>query len=128
MLLTNTKMHEYIDSLSQCLDCTGILGYAIARNYRKLQEEAADYLQMYNNAIMKFGEETTLPDGSKTYTLNIQSEQYAKFIAEIEPLSTVEHNVAIMCVPYKEAINKLSAKQILSLDFMLRDQSSIVDL
>lgn len=119
MRLTNNDMYKYICTLSECMETTGLLGYAIARNYRKLLDAAKEYLEAYQKTLEKYGAEDT----NGELRLDCKSENFQKFIDEITPLSRIEHNVEIMQVPIKESIGQLSAKQIVDLDFMLSEAS-----
>lgn len=126
MLLTNTRMHQYIDALNSHLNCSGILGYGIARNLRRLSDAAAEYLGIYNAAFAKYGKEVTV-DGIDGLQLLPGTPEFDAFFAEIQPYSHIEHEVDIFQLPLKEAIGQLDAQGMMDLSFMLVDTDAVGD-
>lgn len=126
MLLTNTRMHQYIDALNSHLNCSGILGYGIARNLRRLSDAAAEYLGIYNAAFAKYGKKVTV-DGIDGLQLLPGTPEFDAFFAEIRPYSHIEHDVEIFQLPLKEAIGQLDAQGMMDLSFMLVDTDAVGD-
>lgn len=124
-VFTNTEMHMLLDTLNNCTHCTGLLGYGIARNIRLIQDASQDYLKIYGDALSRFGEVVETPTDvgfSKQFSINPSSPKFDEFISEVEPIAHVKHNVDVFCVPYSEAMNQLTAEQMLQLDWMLTDE------
>lgn len=124
MLLTNTKMHQYIDALNSHLNCGGILGYGIARNLRRLSDAAAEYISIYNASFAKYGKKVSV-DGIDGLQLLPGTPEFESFFAEIQPYSHIEHDVEIFQLPLKEAIGQLDAQGMMDLAFMLVDTDAM---
>lgn len=124
MKVSNTVMHMHLGQLEKVIQCKGLLGYAIARNYRKIQEAVQDYLNVYSAALEQFGDtvEVETPNGM-TQTLSIQpdSPNFEAFMQEIEPIAHIELDVDILQVPYSAAMDQLTAEQMLQLEWMLKE-------
>lgn len=90
MKFTNEGMVQAIDILST-LSETGVLGYAIARNLRKLREEAKDYIAIRSAAVQKYGVQV---DDGKAYEIK-GSENVKNFREELGDLPNVEVDVDI---------------------------------
>lgn len=116
--VTNTQAHAYCDVLSKHLQCTGLLGYGIARNMHKLQDAAREYIEMYSELYAKYA--VRQPDGTMYLDPN-NDEIISAFNSELEPIAFIEQEVDIFMVPMKEAIGQLTAGDMLDLDFMLID-------
>lgn len=117
MKLTNKKMDECYLALNNISEkTTGKLGYAIARNLRKLSEELVEYQSFKDKIICKYGVEI---DG--TYSIQIGSEAFEKYINEMKEYMTIEHDVQIFTVTEDEVLNSdLNAKEMLAIDFMIQ--------
>lgn len=123
MLLANTAMHKYLDVLSTCGECTGVLGYAVARNKRKISETIKEYLLFYNKTLEKYGEPVFDEHGNVSgYKMDPKSPNYMDFIQEITPVAHIEEEVDIYKVPMIEAAKQLNAKTLEELYFMLEDK------
>ena len=119
MKLSNRKMDECFNALNNISEKTsGKLGYAIARNIRKLSEELVEYHSLRDKAIYKFG--TQGSDG--TYSIQIGSEAYDSYIEEIKEYMNIEHDVQIFTVTEEEVLKSdLNAKEMLAIDFMIQE-------
>ena len=126
MKISNTQMHLYLDTLNEMSFCTGKLGYAIVRNTRLLREQCQDYLKMYEQALVQYGEvvrtetQTGYVEG---YSMSPDSPNLNAFVETVQPLAEIEHEVDLYTLPYEDAMNQLTAAQMLQLDFMLVESS-----
>lgn len=118
MKLTNQKMDDCYNALNNISErTTGRLGYAIARNLRKLSEELVEYQSLKDKAICKYGQEA---DG--TYSIQIGSEAFENYINEMKEYMNIEHDVQIFTVTEDEVLSSdLNAKEMLAIDFMIQD-------
>ena len=119
MRLTNKKMDEYFTALSNMSEkATGRLGYAIARNLRKLSEELVEYQTLKDKAINKYGE--VGDDGVARIRIDPDSEAFKSFTEDMKEYMDIEHDVQVFTVSEDEVINSpLNAKEMLSIDFMI---------
>lgn len=113
-------MHEYTDILSKYMECTGLFGYAVAKNYRTLTNALTDYFKFYDKMLEKYGTKVIVPNSNRpTYKLEKGSEAMKCFIEELTPISVVVQNVDILQIPYGADMKDLTGEQLLSLDFMI---------
>ena len=119
MKLTNKKMDEYFMALSNMSEkATGRLGYAIARNLRKLSEELVEYQTLKDKAINKYGE--VGEDGVARIKVDPTSEVFQSFTEDMKEYVDIEHDVQIFTVSEDEVVNStLNAKEMLAIDFMI---------
>lgn len=121
MKLTNKQMDEYyfaLDKLSE--KATGRLGYAVARNLRKLSEELVEYQSLKDKAIEKHGEKGD--DGVSR--IKIGSDEYKLYLTEMKEYMEIQHDVPIFFVKESDLMNSdLNAKEMLSIDFMIGKES-----
>lgn len=119
MKLTNKKMDEYFLALSKMSEkATGRLGYAIARNLRKLSEELVEYQALKDKAINKYGE--IGENGIATIKVDPNSEAFKSFTEDMKEYMDIEHDVQIFMVSEEEVVNSpLNAKEMLAIDFMI---------
>lgn len=93
MRMSNAKMEQYIDVMSGLTE-TGKLGYAIARNTRKLKEAAKDYLKIKGDLLQKYG---VMSNDGKRFV--VSGDNFPKFISELGDIPDIEHDVDIFQVP-----------------------------
>ena len=92
MKMTNDKIFASVQVLSQ-LDEKGKLGYAIARNLRKLNDAGKEYFEKRDELIQKYGKPI---NGGNNFSF---SEKNAKaFNKELEEYAMIEHEVDVMTV------------------------------
>lgn len=125
MLLTNTEMHRRLMMLSKYTACGGTVGYAIARNSRRLRDACQEYLNLYKVGLDKYGEIVEGPNGEPQRAIAYTSAHVQQFIAELEPYAHIKHEVEVFQVPMSEAIGQLTAQGMLDLDFMLVDTDEV---
>ena len=124
MLLSNFKMEQLINSLKPFLDRTDIIGYAAARNSRRLSDQTVEYFMKRDELIMKYGKREL--DGNHKETgrsvLNQTDPNFSRFVDEITPIGEIEHEVDIYKVPFEKAIDNLSGTELLSIDWMFEEE------
>ena len=117
MKLTNKQMDDYFQRLSTISEKTrGKLGYAIARNLRKLSEELVEYQNLKDKTITKYG----VADEDGVSKILIGSEEYEKFLEDMKEFMDIQHDVQLFFVSEEEVINSdLNGKEMLAIDFMV---------
>lgn len=118
--LSNNIMHQYLDALVPLLELKGVVGYAAARNYRILKDAATEYLTMNQELIMKYGAPIEDEQG-QGYRVAPGDENWDKYVSEITPLATIEHEVDLFTITYQQAMEHLTGQQLLNVEFMLID-------
>lgn len=120
--LTNERALSLIKTCEKHLDDRGLLGYACARNARRLTDATLEYEQRRNNAIKEHGHEVKNDEGEVvSYGIDPTDEGWAAFVEEVSAISGVESEVDVTTVPPSEVIGKLSGAEILEIDWMLGD-------
>lgn len=121
MKLSNYEIEQRLADLQPLLDHVDIVGYAAAKNSRKLQAEFEEYDNFRSDLVKKYGKPEVDAKGNETGNISISpdSENFDKFLAELTPLSKIEHEVDIFKVPEQDVIGLISGKEILAIDWML---------
>lgn len=117
---TNKEIFDYISSITQELmqKATGKVAYALAYNLRKMQSELKEYMEFRNNVITKYSKE--LEDGN--FGIDIKSEEYEKFIKEMESYDNITHFIELIEVNINDLTNsKLNAEEMFMINFMIGD-------
>ena len=129
MKISNVVALAYIQTLQEFLDRTDILGYAAARNIRKLTDATIEYNKCRNELIVKYGVPLKDENGNLTgqYEIRFDSPNFKEFSEQIENFDTIEHDIEIMTIPYSDVFEKLTGSQILSIDWMLKDSDKPID-
>ena len=91
MKLTNGNMWESIQILTKVNE-TGKLGYACARNLRKLIDANKEYMEVRDKLLAKYGK----PEEQGRYSF--EPEQAQKFMEELQEYSNIEHDVDVFQV------------------------------
>lgn len=122
----NSQMVEMLMTLRPMLKRTDKIGYAAARNHRRLSECLTEYERFRNGLIEKYGERCKDENGNDlpTITLKITSPNFKMFDDELAPFNEMEHEVEIFELPYDEVIGVLSGEEILAVDWMLVDEEA----
>lgn len=123
MKISNINALIYIEILKEYLDRNDIIGYAAARNIRKLTDATIEYVRCRDKLIIEFGIPEEDENGNKTgrHSISTDSPNFSNFNSEINKFNNIEHDVDIMFVNYSEVIGKLTGSQILDIDWMLKD-------
>lgn len=121
MKLTNDKIFAGIQIL-EGLHETGKLGYACARNLRKLRDAGKEFIDKRDELIMKYGEEQ---DNGKFI---IPHEKISALNAEISEYSEIEHEVDIMQVsPDVFCSGSLDSQAMYKLDWMVEEPEPLAE-
>ena len=114
MLMSNDKIFSSVQVLSG-LEEKGKLGYAIARNLRKLNDAGKEYFEKRDELIRKYGKPNG-NGGSYTFT-----EKNAKaFNKELEEYAVIEHEVDVMTVSEEVFCSgTLTSQMMYDLDWMV---------
>ena len=125
MILSNKEIEIMIEQLKPLLKQKNKVGYVAARNTRVLLTESTEYFSIRNDLINKFGKQDVDADGNplQTISINAGSEEFKQFNEEIMEYMDIEHDVPIMKMKYSEVIGILSGEEILSIDWMLEDDT-----
>lgn len=115
MKMTNEQMLNSLSVLSK-LEEKGVLGFAIARNVKKLAEECKEYSEKRDELLQKFGVDI----GNNQYQL--VPDKVADFIEALRPYGELEVDVAVMTVSQDVFCSgNLTSSQMLILDWMVEE-------
>lgn len=120
MKLTNLEMLNYLNALNQISDKVyGKLGYAVARNIRKLANELVEFEQIRYETFYKYA----ILNSDNEYELKANTLAYQEFINEIHEIAMIVHKVDIYKIEPDIVIeSELSAKEVNNLVFMIKDK------
>ena len=115
MKMKNEQMLNSIAILSN-LEEKGVLGFAIAKNLKKLTEECREYAEKREELLQKFGTDV----GNGRYEIN--PDKVMNFIEALRPYGELEVDVAVMTVS-QEAFcgGNLTSQQMFALDWMVEE-------
>ena len=115
MKMSNEQMWEGIQALS-CVKETGKLGYACARNLRRLMDACKEYIEVRDRLMMEYG--TPQGDGRFTFEQN-KAQAFAEAIREY---ATIEHEVDVFQVDEDTFCSgTLTTKEMYALDWMVKE-------
>lgn len=119
MELTNIKMTNYLDSLCKISrKAKGKLGYAVARNIRKISDELVEYENLKNDHIRKHGEKTENGD----YVIHKDTDAFVAFLEDMQEFAYISHDVDIYMIDAEEIEKSdLTADEILNIEFMIAE-------
>lgn len=121
--LTNGECVTMIASCERWMDDNGMLGYACARNARRLQDASVEFIDIKNRAIKDFGREVLNESGAVTaYTIDPGTEAFKLFNERVEPFAKLECEVEIMMIPATEVIGKMTGRESLEIDWMISEE------
>ena len=113
MKMTNEQMFNSLVILSK-LEETGMLGFAIARNRKKLTEECKEYAEKRDELLKKYGTDV----GNGQYQLT--NDMAADFAEELMPYAELEFDVSVMTVSQDVFCSgSLTSSQMFALDWMV---------
>lgn len=120
---TNGQLFNMMSELEAHLDKKDIIGYACARNYRKISLEIEDFIRKREELFMKYGSKDVDDNGNflGSYSIDQNSEELKLFKEEIGKYVDLECEVDIMMVKFTDAIGVLSGRELIGLDFMFED-------
>lgn len=125
-VLKNAVMVDMLLQLKPFLARRDKIGYAAARNHRRLAECLTEYERFRNSLIEKYGEQDQDEEGNtlNTISISLNSPNFKMFADELSPYNDMEHEVELMTLPYSEAIGVLTGEEILAIDWMLVDEDA----
>lgn len=113
MKFTNEQMFQNIIAMHG-LHETGRLGYAIARNLRKMTDAAKEYLDIRERVLSKYGTD----QGDGRYL--VLQENADAFRNELNEYATIEHDVDVFHVTENEFVSgNMDSEQMFMLDWMV---------
>ena len=116
MKFTNEQMLNSLVILAK-LEEKGMLGFAIAKNRKKLAEECKEYSEKRDELLKEFGEDI----GNGQYQL--APDKVADFLAALKPYSELEVDVAVMTVSQDVFCSgSLTSSQMFALDWMVKEE------
>lgn len=121
MILTNAQMFDSIEVLAQAKDETGLLGYAVAVNLRKLSQvaEVAEFARKRDELLAAHGAQ--VPGAPTRY--NLQGAAAAAFYEALEPFAKIETDVAVLQVPPDVFYSgNLTSGQMYALAWMVKEE------
>lgn len=120
MKLTNIEMSNNLNSLRQISNkVTGKLGYAVARNIRKITDELIEFENLRFEHIRKYG----MDNGHGEYIVKKDTDAYDKFIVDMQEYAMISHVVDIYMIEPDEIFKSdLTADEITSIDFMINEE------
>ena len=118
MKMTNGEMWDSIQTLSAVKE-TGKLGYACARNLRKLMGEAREFMDTRDRLLAEYGED----QGNGKFV--IPPEKVAAFTADLSEYSAIEHEVGVMTVSEDVFCSGgLTTKEMYALGWMVKEDGN----
>ena len=120
MKLTNIEMSNYLNSLNQISSkVKGKLGYAVARNIRKISNELIEFENIRLEHIYKYG---TKNDNGDCF-IKKDTEEYNKFLTDMQEYAAITHDVDIYMINAEEIFKSdLTADEITTIDFMINHE------
>ena len=120
MKLTNIEMSNYLNSLNQISGkVKGKLGYAVARNIRKISNELIEFENIRLEHIYKYG---TKNDNGDCF-IKKDTEEYNKFLTDMQEYAAITHDVDIYMINAEEIFKSdLTADEITTIDFMINHE------
>lgn len=124
--LTNYEMEKACEILDKFLDRTDILGYAAARNIRRLHEASVDHEKRKNDLLNEYGKPIYDDNGNDTgqRKIGIDDENYDKVLNQLNVSGNIEHTITIFSISYGDILNlsdPLTGREIMDLEWMLID-------
>jgi len=126
MNMSNFLMEDYINVLSNFLDRKDVIGYAAARNYRRLADASLDYSKIKSDLLTEYGSPLKDENGNDTNTMaiNRSDPNFDEVKSKLELSGNIRHDVTIFTITYEDVINELTGNEILQLDWMIEEASS----
>lgn len=121
MKMTNAQMFDSIPVLQQASGETGLLGYAVSVNLRKLSTvpELVEYSSKRDELLAQHG---TDAGGGK---FNLTAEEAAAFYKALQPFGQIETEVAVMqVVPEVFYGGSLTSGQMFALAWMVKEENN----
>ena len=119
MKLTNIEMSNHLNSLNQISNkAKGKLGYAVARNIRKISDELIEFENIRLEHIRKYG--TANENGE--CVIKKDTEEYCKFITDMQEFANISHDVDIFMINADIVMESdLTAEEMIKIEFMINE-------
>lgn len=119
MKLTNIEMSQHIKSLQDISSkVKGKLGYAVARNIRKISDELIEFENIRLEHIRKYGTD----NGNGECVIKKDTEEYDRFLTDMQEYATISHDVDIYAVDAEIVMESdLTADEINMIYFMIKE-------
>ena len=118
MKMTNSQMFDSLQVLTQ-VEEQGVLGYAIARNRRKLADELQEYLAKRDELLQEYGTD----DGEGRFSFTHEAAQ--AFSAALRPYADMEIDVALHQVSAADFCSgSLTSSQMFALEWMVKEDEA----
>ncbi|MCD8126184.1 MAG: hypothetical protein LUD82_01515 [Clostridiales bacterium] len=117
MKLSNNEMAQATETMSGLKE-KGKLGYAIARNTRKLRDAAKEYLELRNTLFQKYGHSV----GGNRFV--VDKDKLPDFLEELnaDGIPAIEHEVDVYQVDEDTFISgSLDSQQMAQLFWMVKE-------
>ena len=115
MILTNAQMYDSLQILAHAEE-RGVLGFAIARNRRKLAEELREFMAKRDELLAEYGTE----ESAGAYKLTPEAAQ--AFSTALRPYAEMTADVAVYQITAAEFCSGgLTSSQMLVLDWMVKE-------
>lgn len=126
---TNAQLFNFIRNASTCMHATGIVGFVLMHNYKKIYAILEDYNDKRNEVIQKYG----VPQDNGTYTIdNVDSLRKASL--ELHDYDIIKHDVDIIKVPEDRLVDSgLTTSEMMAISWMVESMPddtirSVLDL
>ena len=118
---TNSEMYEMFSALAELSETsTGIFGYAVARNMRRLEGYAVDFARLRDDLIRKYGDED---NGTGTYSIPADSPVLSAFVKELEPIAKMENDVEIVKILPSDVPETFTGAQMYKIMWMIAEEA-----
>lgn len=119
MKLTNIEMSNHLNSLNQISSkVKGKLGYAVARNIRKISNELIEFENIRLEHIRKYGTE----NDNGECVIKKDTTEYNQFLIDMQEYATISHDVDIYIIDAEFVMESdLTANEINTIYFMIKE-------
>lgn len=119
MKLTNIEMSNYLNSLQQVSNkVKGKLGYAVARNIRKISDELIEFENIRLEHIRKYGTD----NGNGECVIKKDTSEYNQFLTDMQEYATISHDVDIYTVDAEIVMESdLTADEMNMIYFIIKE-------
>ena len=119
MKLTNIEMSQHIKSLQQISNkVKGKLGYAVARNIRKISDELIEFENIRLEHIRKYGTD----NGNGECVIKKDTQEYNQFLTDMQEYATISHDVDIYTVDAEIVMESdLTADEMNMIYFIIKE-------
>lgn len=119
MKLTNIEMSNCLNSLQQISNkVKGKLGYAVARNIRKISDELIEFENIRLEHIRKYGTD----NGNGECVIKKDTSEYNQFLTDMQEYATISHDVDIYTVDAEIVMESdLTADEMNMIYFIIKE-------